>query len=183
MRSTCPLRSNCGPPWPRPRSGPFGSRNATSEVCASKVSRWTGAPSVESTWSVGGCAVNRTVRLPARTGLNVSADLPAATRLAAAGCATPPSSGTAAGAPETIGRTLRRTVAGLSDDTTISTGWPPIVMSVVCPRMMPPANATPAPAAVICLSASRRVMECDMTRILPEHRDYDRIDFSNDGRR
>ena len=42
-----------------------------SGACASNVSRCTGTPPVVSTWSVGGWAVNRTVRFPARTGLNV----------------------------------------------------------------------------------------------------------------
>ena len=52
-----------------------------------------------------------------------------------------------------------RTVAGLSDDTAISTGLPPIMMSVVCPRMMPAGQGTPAAADVMCLSASRRVID------------------------
>ena len=52
-----------------------------------------------------------------------------------------------------------RTVAGLSDDTAISTGFPPIMMPPAWPRMMPPERAIPAPAAVMCLSAARRVID------------------------
>ncbi len=61
-----------------------------------------------------------------------------------------------------------RTVAGLSDDTAISTGLPPTMIAVARPRMIPPESATPVPARVICLSASRRVIDWDMTGILPD---------------
>jgi hypothetical protein len=85
----------------------------------------------------------------------------------------------AAGAPLARGRTLMRTVVGLNDDTAISTGLPPITMSVACPRNTPPDRATAAPTVAICPSASRRVIGWDMTRILPEARVYGLIDFSD----
>ena len=61
--------------------------------------------------------------------------------------------------PASRGSSVMRTVAGLSDDTAISTGFPPIRMPPRWPRMMPPERVIPAPAAVMCLSAARRVID------------------------
>src|SRR5688572_2754688 len=46
--------------------------------------------------------------------------------------------GTPAGESSPTARTMIRTVAGLTDDTTISTGLPAIEMLWPSPRMMPP---------------------------------------------
>ena len=131
-----------------------------SGACASNVSRCTG--------HAGGRLDVERRRLRGKAhgqvagahGLEgLAATRPAPTRFAASGWASPPSTGTAVGAPASRGSTVMRTVVGLSDDTAISTGLPPIVIAVACPRMMPPDSATPAPAAAICLSASRRVVD------------------------
>ncbi len=139
-----PFRSNCGPPSPSPSSGPFPIRNEIVGAVASSVNRWTSLPDAVSIWIVGGSAVNRTVRSPARIGASDSGVLRRPSAFPAAAATNAPSSGTAAGPP--TGSAVIRTVEGLTDATAISTGLPAIVMDRVWPRSTPPENATPAPA-------------------------------------
>ena len=74
-----------------------------------------------------------------------------------------------------------RTVAGLSDDTAISTGLPPIMMSPPWPRMMPPERAIPGASRSDVLErlTARHRLRHDAHTTRPPG--YDRIDFSNEG--
>jgi hypothetical protein len=65
------------------------------------------------------------------------------------------SAGSGSPAPES-GTTVRRMVAGLTDATMISTGWPATTMGPDWPRMMAGASASPAPAEPSRVIAARR---------------------------
>src|SRR5687767_7003542 len=99
--------------------------------------------------------MNRTVRSPARIGVDESRNRPASRASPAATSA--PRLTTFCAVPLTIGRTLIRTVEAVTVPMAISTGRPATVIGAACPRIVMGASTKPALAKPTCFNAERRV--------------------------
>src|SRR5665213_2651224 len=118
-------------------------------------------PSAVSTRILGGPSLTVTKRSPARTRTSRGAVRLRRDTVPSSWLTSSPVIGSGSACPFRIGRTVSRTVCGLTDKTVISTGWPAIIKScprrrMISPPKVSPLSANPAPIAPSRLSAARR---------------------------